>query len=63
MLIIIKDNTNKEKIYLGFVPNDKIDLMMKNKCKFDIKKHRWFTTDLENKKINYYKLENKTKYV
>jgi len=45
------DNTNKEKIYLGFVPNDKIDLMMKNKCKYDIKKHRWFTTDLENKMI------------
>ena len=45
------DNTNKEKIYLGFVPNDKKELVRKNKCKYDFEKHRWFTTDLNNKMI------------
>ena len=52
------DNTNKEKIYLGFVPNDKKELVRKNKCKYDFEKHRWFTTDLNNKMIkNFERIE------
>ena len=33
------ENTDKEKIYLGFVPNDKKEIVRKNKCKFDFEKH------------------------
>ena len=45
------DNTDKEKIYLGFVPNDKKELVRKNKCKYDFERHRWFATDKTNKMI------------
>ena len=45
------DNTDKEKIYLGFVPNDKKALVRKNKYKYDFERHRWFSTDKNNKMI------------
>ena len=49
IFIIIMDNT--EKNYLGFVPNDKKELVRKNKCKYDFERHRWFATDKTNKMI------------
>ena len=45
------NNTDTEKIYLGFVPNDKKSLVRKNKCKYDFEIHKWFTTDKNNKMI------------
>ena len=46
------ENTDKEKIYLGFVPNDKKEIVRKNKCKYDFERHKWYTNDLNNKMID-----------
>jgi hypothetical protein len=42
----------EEKNYLDFVPNEFISLVRK-KCKYDIEKHKWFTTDKNNTIINF----------
>jgi hypothetical protein len=51
ILFIIMNNIDTEKIYLGFVPNDKKSLVRKNKCRYDFEIHKWFTTDKSNKMI------------
>ena len=37
-----------EKIYLDFVPNEFKSVVRKHKCKYDIEKHKWYTTDKNN---------------
>ena len=41
----------EEKIYLDFVPNEFKKDVMKHKCKYDIEKHKWYTTDKNNSVI------------
>ena len=45
-----KDKLNEssnfnEKFYLDFVPNEFKSVVRKHKCKYDIEKHKWYTTD------------------
>ena len=41
----------EEKIYLDFVPNEFKSVVRKHKCKYDIEKHKWYTTDKNNRII------------
>ena len=38
----------EEIIYLDFVPNEFKSVVRKHKCKYDIEKHKWYTTDKNN---------------
>ena len=38
----------EEKNYLDFVPNEFKSVVRKHKCKYDIEKHKWYTTDKNN---------------
>ena len=37
----------EEKIYLDFVPNEFKSYVRKKICKYDIEKHKWYTTVLK----------------
>ena len=48
-----KDKLNEssnfnEKFYLDFVPNEFKSVVRKQKCKYDIEKFKWYTTDKNN---------------
>ena len=45
----LNESTNfNEKFYLDFVPNEFKSVVRKHKCKYDIEKHKWYTTDKNN---------------
>ena len=45
----LNESTNfNEKFYLDFVPNEFKSHVRKKNCKYDIEKHKWYTTDKNN---------------
>ena len=54
-----KDKLNEssnfnEKFYLEFVPNEFKSIVRKQKCKYDIEKFKWYTTDKNNTVIKFF---------